>query len=311
MDRFYSRQKSSPWIPSNRSSPVQNTTSPPPPPHPWPAAGTTTITERPGSSLSNASNSTSTSSRSQFFRANDLKVKPQVKVAYKKASSVQQPTQQTLKKRESQEFSNSISSPRLKHRPSGEFPAKPRIPNHSYSTPASPQLLQSPRIPNAPVTPTMNTDKYKSQVARLDRKVMDLEISNTSLLAVNKYLEKKLRNISLKGGDANEVNEGNEEDNEEIMTSVRDLLISEGELDADAIDEKADLIKDRMSNHISFLETSQQIDKSIQNCLSMSELLIDSATEALNYVVNPEDVRIGGKIAVNDDDDDDDDDTDN
>lgn len=147
---------------------------------------------------------------------------------------------------------------------------------------------------------------------RAERKIMDLEISNSSLLAINKYLEKKLRkqakdleqlssvtasqgdpsddvvDINLSSTSEDELNE------EETVPSLSpdDLLASR----------KAAEIRRRTRTHIAFLESSQKVSHRLQHCLLMTKHLLQDAEKSLNYTVDPSDVKLGGGVADMDDD---------
>lgn len=168
-----------------------------------------------------------------------------------------------------------------------------------------------------PVNVPMENGALQVKQARSDRKIMDLEISNASLMSVNKYLEKKLRSqakdiqylkISSKNDVSGQIPEfdtdsdtGNSENEDEDMipseeVSMDSIMHSPSELE---FAEKTKLIEERMQSHINFLESSEKVNKMMLNCLLISGSLLQQASESLEYEVNPSDVKFGLQVARN------------
>ncbi|KAA8910947.1 hypothetical protein TRICI_003958 [Trichomonascus ciferrii] len=164
---------------------------------------------------------------------------------------------------------------------------------------------------------TGELDRLKSRAARSERKVMDLEISNTSLLAVNKFLEKKLhkQSVLLHEYEASSWSAGSnsshitpfldseeEEDTEDESKENKiplDSLLDENELiDQDGIH----AIQDRTNKHIEFVESYERMNRSLRKCLYLSQSLLEDATKSLEYSINPDEVKLGGRVVLNDDD---------
>lgn len=146
---------------------------------------------------------------------------------------------------------------------------------------------------------------------------MDLEISNTSLLAVNKFLEKKLhkQSVLLHEYEASSWSAGSnsshitpfldseeEEDTEDESKENKiplDSLLDENELiDQDGIH----AIQDRTNKHIEFVESYERMNRSLRKCLYLSQSLLEDATKSLEYSINPDEVKLGGRVVLNDDD---------
>lgn len=169
--------------------------------------------------------------------------------------------------------------------------------------------------------------------ARSDRKIMDLEISNESLMKVNKYLEKRLRSqaksiqnakfaqsraklhfssalgrmddaefentsdgpFSDEDEDDDDEEDSYRVDEEEEEDESRGVDATPEELD---IERKTKLIEKRMQSHIRFLESSEKVNKLIHSCLFISEALIMQASESIDYEVDPAEVKFGGQVAA-------------
>ncbi|PWY78044.1 hypothetical protein BO94DRAFT_537821 [Aspergillus sclerotioniger CBS 115572] len=169
--------------------------------------------------------------------------------------------------------------------------------------------------------------------ARTERKIMDLEISNSSLLAINRTLEREMRKqntelrryrrLSRSGrlsmaasnrsvSDAlsipTEIIEGSEHSSvrsaEELSDfsdeeSVDDGVISpdsQGDQDTQhrAQDEKRFLVD--LAKHQELLADSQRMNQSLKRCLGWTEELIKEAQRALEYNVHVNDVQLGGRV---------------
>lgn len=171
--------------------------------------------------------------------------------------------------------------------------------------------------------------------ARRERKVLDLEISNSSLLAINRQLEKEVRKqkaelrryrrmtragrfsftsaVSASGefsaiaasetGHQSDVEEADGAD-DDFGTSDSESSFDEGEMSPDALADRdaGYRLKDEkrlqldLSKHRELLIDSQKMNQSIKRCLDWSEELIKDAKKALSYEVKAGDVRLGGRV---------------
>lgn len=167
-------------------------------------------------------------------------------------------------------------------------------------------------------------DNLQVKQARSDRKIMDLEISNASLMAVNKYLEKRLRSqakdiqylkvsnndptssttTKIPGFDSDsedeESEDGRENSDKEENTNDKELdnslerNRSPAELD---LAEKTKLIEQRMQSHIKFLESSEKVNKIMRNCLLITDSLIEQGNKSLKFEVDPLDLTTSLQIS--------------
>lgn len=158
--------------------------------------------------------------------------------------------------------------------------------------------------------------------ARSDRKIQDLEISNASLMSVNKYLERKLRSqakeiqylkFSSSGPETeitrfdSDVDDSEEEngDNYNLDEDMEDDPNNEALEPTDQtpaeveLANKTKLIEQRMQSHIKFLESSEKVNKMMRNCLVISDTLLQQATKSLEYEVDPSDLKYGLQISTN------------
>lgn len=170
--------------------------------------------------------------------------------------------------------------------------------------------------------------------SRTERKILDLEISNSSLLAINRTLEREMRkqNAELRrykrlsrsgrlsmapstrsvSGTAlsttSELEEGVSE-----MSSMRDEMSDfsdedsvpdEGVLSPDSLaehdakhrahDEKRFMLD--LAGHQEVLVDSQKMNQSLKRCLGWTEELIKEGQKALEYDVHVQDVELGGRV---------------
>ena len=186
--------------------------------------------------------------------------------------------------------------------------------------------------------------------ARRERKVQDLEITNASLEAINRTLERQLRKqtaelrrfrrlsrsgrLSLNSAppsrnvsaaltdppvDLSDLSEeeGSEEDNEEAESlEESEVSISDSEsVDAQstgAMRRKRDekRLQLDLTKHQELLIDSQKMNQSIKRCLNWTESLIKEGHKALEYNVRVSDVEFGGRVLAPPDDEDDNDDED-
>lgn len=210
-------------------------------------------------------------------------------------------------------------------------------------------LVTSSGLPSpAPLSPVRGVDgqsalEHMNELAanaRRERKVLDLEISNSSLLAINRSLEKevrkqkaelrRLRRMSRAGlstfdvtgssietfsataghrADLSDMSEEEEEEPEEPEESS-DSSADEKTLDADAQAEReeAQRLRDEkrlqldLSKHRELLLDSQKMNQSLKKCLGWTEQLIKDGQKALDYNVQISDVNLGGRVLIHEDD---------
>ncbi|PYH91211.1 hypothetical protein BO71DRAFT_332738 [Aspergillus ellipticus CBS 707.79] len=169
--------------------------------------------------------------------------------------------------------------------------------------------------------------------ARTERKILDLEISNSSLLAINRTLEREMRkqnaelrryrrlsrsgrlsmapsNHSAAFSIPAEIEEGSEHSSvrspEELSDfsddesdSMEDGVMSPGsQAEQDprhrASDEKRFLID--LAKHQELLADSQRLNQSLKRCLGWTEELIKEGQRALEYNVHVNDIQLGGRV---------------
>jgi len=172
--------------------------------------------------------------------------------------------------------------------------------------------------------------------ARRERKVLDLEISNSSLLAINRGLEKEVRKqkaelrrfrrmsragrfsidpsgsadaLSLHNdshtGDLSDMSEVDEDDDASIdsSSSSENALSPSAQLERDEShrfgDEKR--LQLDLSKHRDLLMDSQKMNQSLKRCMNWTEQLIKDGQKALEYQVRPSDVKLGGRVLVQED----------
>jgi hypothetical protein len=171
--------------------------------------------------------------------------------------------------------------------------------------------------------------------ARTERKILDLEISNSSLLAINRTLEREMRkqNAELRryrrlsrsgrisvapsmrsvSGTAlsvtSEVDEGTSElssirSQDESEFSDEDSVPDEGVMSPDSLAEhdakhraqdEKRLLLD-VARHQELLVDSQKMNQSLKRCLGWTEELIKEGRRALEYNVHVQDVELGGRV---------------
>ncbi|KAF2202588.1 hypothetical protein GQ43DRAFT_413371 [Delitschia confertaspora ATCC 74209] len=167
--------------------------------------------------------------------------------------------------------------------------------------------------------------------ARRERKVLDLEISNSSLLAINRQLEKEVRKQKAElrryrrmtraggfptsaavGGDSSapgasgmsDTEEGDSVEEQELEESEGDSSFDESAMSPDALADRdfSYRVKDQkrlqldLSKHQELLIDSQKMNQSIKRCLNWTEELIKDAKKALDYQVHPSDIKLGGRV---------------
>ncbi|RDW87114.1 uncharacterized protein DSM5745_03756 [Aspergillus mulundensis] len=170
--------------------------------------------------------------------------------------------------------------------------------------------------------------------ARVERKILDLEISNSSLLAINRTLEREMkkqnaelrrfRRLSRSGrlsvapsrsvsgtlSIPSEIDESgsevssNHSQEEPSEFSDEESMLDESSLGPDSIaeedakhgnkDEKRFLID--LAKHQELLSDSQKMNQSLKRCLGWTEELIKEAQKALAYNVHVNDIQLGGRV---------------
>jgi hypothetical protein len=176
--------------------------------------------------------------------------------------------------------------------------------------------------------------------ARRERKVLDLEITNSSLAAINRTLEREMRkqttelrryrrlsrsgrlsiatsasirttsgNLSIMEGIEGSLSDMSEEDLEDDSEynssedSMDDGTLSPGAMaESDLRHRKRDekRLQLDLSKHQQLLIDSQKMNQSLKRCLGWTEAMIDEGKKALNYHVRVSDVELGGRVLAPD-----------
>lgn len=213
---------------------------------------------------------------------------------------------------------------------SEQIPAlRPRIFSNvsTTSTDTYPPVPLSPGKSEGPSEAALN--------ARIERKIMDLEISNSSLLAINRTLEREIRQqkaelrrfrrLSRSGrismapstrsfsGAAlsvtSELNEGaseisnlSQDDMSDISDEdsiVDESILSPGSLAEhnakNRVNDEKRVMLD-LARHQEVLVDSQKMNQSLKRCLGWTEELIKEGQRALEYNVHVQDVELGGRV---------------
>ncbi|KAL4919056.1 hypothetical protein BDW62DRAFT_179829 [Aspergillus aurantiobrunneus] len=171
--------------------------------------------------------------------------------------------------------------------------------------------------------------------ARVERKILDLEISNSSLLAINRTLEREMRKqntelrrfrrLSRSGrlsvapsrsvsgtlSVPSEIDEGGSElSSNQSLDGLSDLSDGEEspldgsslEPDSMAEDDTRHKTKDEkrflidLAKHQELLADSQKMNQSLKRCLGWTEELIKEGQKALEYNVHVSDIQLGGRV---------------
>lgn len=200
-----------------------------------------------------------------------------------------------------------------------------------------------PSVPQSPTKAGHSLERMNELAAnaRRERKVLDLEITNSSLAAINRTLEREMRKqtaelrryrrLSRSGRlsiatsasirtstglstiddeETRQLSEMTEEESEELsdFDSSEDSL-DDGSLDpealaaSDARHRKRDEMRLQLdlSKHQQLLIDSQKLNESLKRCLGWTEGLIAEGKKALDYHVRVSDVELGGRVLVADD----------
>ncbi|MCJ1301507.1 hypothetical protein MMC08_004308 [Hypocenomyce scalaris] len=220
----------------------------------------------------------------------------------------------------------------------GEEPEE--SPNNTWRECPNPEIATPP----SPSKPNLGQNKldYMNELAanaRRERKVLDLEISNSSLLAINRTLEREMRkqnaelrrfrrlsrsgrlsmatttrsvssrlstlgesdNLSnISGFSEEEADEPEFSDGED---SIEDGMLSpnaQAEHDARLRAKDEKRLQLDLSKHQELLIDSQKLNQSLKRCLGWTEELISEGKKALEYHVRVSDVEVGGRVLAPD-----------
>ncbi|KAF2212226.1 hypothetical protein CERZMDRAFT_121180 [Cercospora zeae-maydis SCOH1-5] len=230
------------------------------------------------------------------------------------------------------------SSP-LTHETSQMTSPHPTIPSIDTSL-ASPMAIGSPS--ESTLSPTKTITQLAAD-ARRERKVLDLEISNSSLLAINASLERELRRqkaelkrfrrLSRAGrlssathsmprslsGDLETLDEDEDDDMDgmppgwddaEVSDSEDDSLVSGSggrspDVSSDRLAKDEKRLKLDLERHRELLVQSQAMNQSLKRCMYATDDMIRDGKKALEYHVRVSDVKLGGRILTGEDDEED------
>ncbi|KAJ9602311.1 hypothetical protein H2200_013166 [Cladophialophora chaetospira] len=186
-----------------------------------------------------------------------------------------------------------------------------------------------------PATPIQPQSDEASN-ARRERKVLDLEISNSSLLAINKTLERELRKQStelrrfrrLSRSGRLSIAPSSRAVSEQSNFSLDTLTELDEDQNLSDFDDSDDYLDDEdssilsassssvtspsarsrqrtrdekrlmqdLSRHQQLLLDSQKLNQSMKRCLTVTEDLIREGNKALDYRVGIGDVKLGGRV---------------
>ncbi|KAM3415960.1 hypothetical protein BST61_g9450 [Cercospora zeina] len=232
---------------------------------------------------------------------------------------------------------DTIPSSPLSHETSQMTSPPPTMPSIDTSL-ASPMAIGSPS--ESTLSPTKTITQLAAD-ARRERKVLDLEISNSSLLAINASLERELRRqkaelkrfrrLSRAGrlssathsiprslsGDLETLDEDDDMDgmppgwdDAEVSDSEEDSLVSgsgahspSASSDRLAKDEKR--LKLDLERHRELLVQSQSMNQSLKRCMYATDDMIRDGKKALEYHVRVSDIKLGGRILTGEEDEED------
>jgi hypothetical protein len=190
-------------------------------------------------------------------------------------------------------------------------------------------------VPQSPTKPTWPPQNIPESVmnARVERKIQDLEISNSSLMAINRSLEKEVRRQKKelrhfrrlsRAGRLSGISVGtdltedydedadpgtlplpalSEEDEEELSSEddaddddVSTDSSSGAESDSKKLAKDSKRLQIDLSKHRDLLIDSQKMNQSLKRCMAWTEDLIREGKRALEYKVNVSDVKLGGRV---------------
>ncbi|KAJ5290797.1 hypothetical protein N7478_000048 [Penicillium angulare] len=187
-----------------------------------------------------------------------------------------------------------------------------------------------------PMSPGKSDSGDMALNARTERKILDLEISNSSLLAINRTLEREMRKqtaelrrfrrLSRSGrlsmapstrsfsgialSTTSEIDEGNSElsssRSQDDMSdfSDEDSIVEDGVLSPNTLAEHDAKHRDHdekrfmldLTRHQTLLVDSQKMNQSLKRCLGWTEELIKEGQRALEYNVCVQDIELGGRV---------------
>ncbi|EED19123.1 conserved hypothetical protein [Talaromyces stipitatus ATCC 10500] len=189
-------------------------------------------------------------------------------------------------------------------------------------------------VPQSPIKLEPNAFGEDATNARTARKVLDLEISNSSLLAINRTLERELRkqNAELRryrrlsrsgrlsittslrstsGGGLSVVSETGDiselsstYSNDELSDDSDQDSLGDGTVSPNSsaehdshhrVDDEKQFMLD-LAKHHELLIDSQKLNQSLKRCIGWTEELIKEGKRALEYNVHVSDVEIGGRV---------------
>ncbi|KAI1006716.1 hypothetical protein K3495_g1501 [Podosphaera aphanis] len=219
--------------------------------------------------------------------------------------------------------------------PNLNFPRVPAASTSAFESVIDVKPISEPQSP----TKTGNSLEQQNELAanaRRERKVLDLEITNSSLAAINKTLEREMRKqsaelrrykrLSRSGRlsiasspmvhktSLSDMSEDDEEEEEEIdsideYAEVSDDEASEDDAQSPHAIAKSDLrhrskdemkLKQDLAKHQQLLIDSQKMNHILKRCLGLTEELIAEGRKALQYKVAATDVELGGRVLVAD-----------
>ncbi|PPJ50187.1 hypothetical protein CBER1_05189 [Cercospora berteroae] len=265
--------------------------------------------------------------------------RPSRTLTHRKSSSLSSMTSGTdqVRRRSYTALDDTIPSSPLSHETSQMTSPPVNIPSIDTSL-ASSMTVGSPT--EAALSPTKTITQLAAD-ARRERKVLDLEISNSSLLAINASLERELRRqkaelkrfrrLSRAGrlssathsiprslsGDLETLDEDEDMDgmpsgwdDAELSDSDDDSLVSgSGGRSPSASSER--LAKDEkrlkvdLERHRELLVQSQAMNQSLKRCMYATDEMIRDGKKALEYHVRVSDVKLGGRILTGEEDEED------
>ncbi|KAI2478795.1 hypothetical protein Ptr902_09761 [Pyrenophora tritici-repentis] len=230
----------------------------------------------------------------------------------------------SLRKSSSNEPTAMAPSPLHAEKSVSEKRASAPSPYYTAFSPLGSPIQESPKRNSEGKTPLEIMNELAAN-ARRERKVLDLEISNSSLLAINRSLEKEIRKqkaelrrfrrMSRAGHFAMDHMDSLTETSAIGSASVGNLSDIESSLDDSALSPGAQQERDEahrardekrlqldLSKHRDMLNDSQKMNQSLRRCLGWTEQLIKDGQKALEYKVNVSDVKLGGRVLISEDD---------
>lgn len=217
----------------------------------------------------------------------------------------------------------------------------PQIGSPPEGRPSIDTSLSSLGESNGPLSPNKHISELAAD-ARRERKVLDLEISNSSLLAINASLErevrrqkselKRFRRLSRAGrfslaaselsarsstGGLSTLGEEDEDEGEEDdegffspddESDSDDESLGSGSADTrqqDRLAKDEKRLRVDLERHKELLVQSQSMNQSLKRCMYATEDMIREGRRALEYHVRVSDVKLGGRILSEHDEDED------